>query len=108
QGRRVRELRSCGRREGRRAAAARPGRSARRDGARASVALDDDRLRKFHDVQAPSPPREVPRHGAGPGGRLGRSAEEAALKEKNMKRIRVGIIGANPDRGWAAQATFLL
>ena len=21
-----------------------------------------------------------------------------------MKRIRVGIIGANPDRGWAAQA----
>jgi len=21
-----------------------------------------------------------------------------------MKRVRVGIIGANPDRGWAAQA----
>src|SRR2546423_10987761 len=46
EGRGVRELRRCGRREGRRAAAARPGRGARRDGARASVALDDDRLRK--------------------------------------------------------------
>src|SRR5438477_1574351 len=40
----------------------------------------------------------------------GRSAEAAALMEKNMvgkggtKRIRVGIIGASPDRGWAAQA----
>src|SRR5438445_4735834 len=103
QGRWVRELRRRRRREGRRAAAARPGRGARRDGARASVALDDDRLRKFHDVQAPSPSREAPRNRAGPGGRLGRSAETAALKEKNMKMIRVGIIGANPDHGWAAQ-----
>src|SRR5882757_7252705 len=106
QSRGVRELRKCGRREGRRTPAARPGRGARRDGARASVALDDDRLRKLHDVQAPSPSREVPGHRAGPGDRLGRSAEAAALSEKNMRarRIRVGIIGANPDRGWAAQA----
>src|SRR5437870_1316600 len=106
QGRGVRELRSCGRREGRRTAAARPGRGTRRDGARASVALDDDRLRKLHDVQAPSPSREVPGNRAGPGGRLGRSAEAAARREKNMRarRIRVGIIGANPERGWAAQA----
>src|SRR2546421_2000363 len=73
-------------------------------GARTSVALDDDRLRKFRDVQAPSPSREAPRNRAGPGGRLGRSAEAAALKEKNMKRIRVGIIVGNPYRGWAAQA----
>src|SRR5437870_5000842 len=104
QGRGVRELRSCGRREGRRTAAARPGRGARRDGARASVALDDSRLRKLHDVQAPAPSRAVPGNRAGPGGRLGRSAAAAAPREQNMKRIRVGIIGANPDRGWAAQA----
>src|SRR5207244_5881873 len=45
------------------------------------------------------------------GGHLGWSAEATAMREKNMsvrkggpKRIRVGIIGANPDRGWAAQA----
>src|SRR5438128_9422960 len=102
----IRELRRCGLHEGRRAAAARAGRGARRDGALASVALYDDRLRKLHDVQAPSPSREVPGNRAGPGGRLGRSAEAAAWREKNMRdrRIRVGIIGANPDRGWAAQA----
>src|SRR5207253_6396442 len=78
-------------------------------------------------LQARVPSREVDRNHAGPGGRLGRSAEAAALKctdkpprettkatrgEERMtamskggaKRIRVGIIGANPDRGWAAQA----
>src|SRR3989441_10129575 len=40
-----------------------------------------------------------------------RRAEAAAVREMNMnagtaggRRIRVGIIGANPDRGWAAQA----
>src|SRR5438309_5367866 len=110
QSRGVRELRRCGRREGRRTPAARPGRGAHRDGARTSVALDDDRLRRLHDVQAPSPSREVPGDRAGPGGRLGRSAEEAPLRAgENMKvpgarRIRVGIVGANPDRGWAAQA----
>src|SRR5205085_10438968 len=87
-----------------------PGRDARRDGARTSVALDDDRLRRLHGVQAPSPSREVPGDRAGPGGRLGRSAEAAPLTAgENMKvpgarRIRVGIVGANPDRGWAAQA----
>src|SRR5437016_14336514 len=26
------------------------------------------------------------------------------MSKTNTKRIRVGIIGANPDRGWAAQA----
>jgi uncharacterized protein (TIGR02246 family) len=26
------------------------------------------------------------------------------MREREAKRIRVGIIGANPDRGWAAQA----
>src|SRR3989442_12738130 len=91
-------------------AAARPGRGVRRDGTCASVALDDDGLRKLHDVQARVPSREGRRNRAGPGGRLGRSAETAALKENmkvgkaGAKRIRVGIIGANPDRGWAAQA----
>src|SRR5439155_813981 len=133
QSRRVRELRRCRRRESRRAAAARPGRGARRDGTCASVALDVDGLREFHDVQARAQPREVRRNRAGPGDRLGRSAEAVALRrspsfmrsppkvpsptgahvswERNMKagkggakRIRVGIIGANPDRGWAMQA----
>src|SRR5207245_5093283 len=28
----------------------------------------------------------------------------ATTGDKRAKRIRVGIIGANPDRGWAAQA----
>src|SRR5213080_101167 len=27
-----------------------------------------------------------------------------AMSKSGAKRIRVGIIGANPDRGWAAQA----
>src|SRR6266540_5798772 len=27
-----------------------------------------------------------------------------AMSKRGAKRIRVGIIGANPDRGWAAQA----
>ena len=27
-----------------------------------------------------------------------------AMSKGEAKRIRVGIIGANPDRGWAAQA----
>src|SRR5256714_13482206 len=27
-----------------------------------------------------------------------------SLSQRDAKRIRVGIIGANPDRGWAAQA----
>src|SRR5437764_1340066 len=39
--------------------------------------------------------------------RLGTTAEEqldAGGEVKDAKRIRVGIIGANPDRGWAAQA----
>ena len=27
-----------------------------------------------------------------------------AMRKSRAKRIRVGIIGANPDRGWAAQA----
>src|SRR2546429_9478329 len=27
-----------------------------------------------------------------------------AMSNSRAKRIRVGIIGANPDRGWAAQA----
>jgi predicted dehydrogenase len=27
-----------------------------------------------------------------------------AMSKGDSKRIRVGIIGANPDRGWAAQA----
>src|SRR5207237_8843699 len=26
------------------------------------------------------------------------------MSNEGLKRIRVGIIGANPDRGWAAQA----
>src|SRR6195952_1025942 len=26
------------------------------------------------------------------------------MSDRGAKRIRVGIIGANPDRGWAAQA----
>src|SRR5438876_11825632 len=111
QSRGVRELRRCGRREGCRAAAARLGRGARRDGACASVALNGARLRTLHDVQALVPSREVRGNRTGPGGHLGRSAEAAAMREKNMtvskggpKRIRVGIIGANPDRGWAAQA----
>src|SRR3989442_4124554 len=111
QSRGIRELRRCGRRESCRAAAARPGRGPCRDSARASVALDDDRLPKLHNVQAPAPSGEVPRNRPGSGSRLGRSTEKAALREKNMKvskggtkRIRVGIIGANPDRGWAAQA----
>src|SRR5207245_3066677 len=104
QGRGLRELRSCGRRQSSGASAGRPGRGARRDGACASVALDDGRLRKLHDVQAPAPSREVPGNRAGPGGRLERSAAAAAPREQNMKRIRVGIIGAYPDRGWAAQA----
>jgi predicted dehydrogenase len=26
------------------------------------------------------------------------------MKKCRAKRIRVGIVGANPDRGWAAQA----
>src|SRR5438876_1790295 len=111
QSRGIRELRSRGRCEGCRAAAARPGRGARRDGACASVALDDERLRTLHDVQALVPSREVRGNRAGPGGHLGRSAEAAPMREKNMtvskrgaKRIRVGIIGTNPDRGWAAQA----
>src|SRR2546426_2910177 len=111
QSRGIRELRRCGRRESCRAAAARPGRGPCRDSARASVALDDDRLPKLHNVQAPAPSGEVRRNRPGSGSRLGRSTETAALREKNMKvskggakRIRVGIIGANPDRGWAAQA----
>src|SRR2546422_2617114 len=29
---------------------------------------------------------------------------EMAMSKGGTKRIRVGIIGANPDRGWAAQA----
>src|SRR3989441_7330325 len=29
---------------------------------------------------------------------------EIAMSKSGAKRIRVGIIGANPDRGWAAQA----
>src|SRR5213594_3079585 len=29
---------------------------------------------------------------------------ETAMSKGGIKRIRVGIIGANPDRGWAAQA----
>src|SRR6267378_7047349 len=29
---------------------------------------------------------------------------ETAMSKGGTKRIRVGIIGANPDRGWAAQA----
>src|SRR5206468_8200614 len=93
-----------------RADAARPGRGAHRHGTWARVALEDDGRRKLHDVQARAPSAEVRRNRAGPGP-PGRSAEATALREKNMKvskvgpkRIRVGIIGANPDRGWAAQA----
>src|SRR5206468_6318334 len=111
QSRGIRELRSCGRRQGCRAVAARPGRAARRDGTFASLAIDGERLRELHDVQAVVPSRELRGDHAGPGGYLGRSPEAAALREQNMKmrkgggnRIRVGIIGANPDRGWAAQA----
>src|SRR2546428_12466669 len=29
---------------------------------------------------------------------------KTAMSKGGVKRIRVGIIGANPDRGWAAQA----
>src|SRR5713226_9762768 len=34
----------------------------------------------------------------------GRGGEEMPQKSTGARRIRVGIIGANPDRGWAAQA----
>jgi len=29
---------------------------------------------------------------------------KTAMSKSGTKRIRIGIIGANPDRGWAAQA----
>src|SRR2546422_9922789 len=35
---------------------------------------------------------------------LGEKVMKAAMSKRGTKRIRVGIIGANPDRGWAAQA----
>jgi len=35
---------------------------------------------------------------------LGEKDMEMAMSKGGTKRIRVGIIGANPDRGWAAQA----
>src|SRR5207253_9137322 len=43
------------------------------------------------------------------GGGRGRQADRAdarlmAMHTGGAERIRVGIIGANPDRGWAAQA----
>src|SRR5438105_803816 len=104
----IRELRRCGRRASCRASAARPGRGARGDGTRASSALAVDLLRKLHNIQARDCTRAIPRNRAGPSDCLGRRTKAVALKEKNMnrgtERIRVGIIGANPDRGWAAQA----
>src|SRR6266487_5620242 len=35
---------------------------------------------------------------------LGMKDMKTAMSKGGTKRIRVGIIGANPDRGWAAQA----
>src|SRR6266480_3582561 len=38
------------------------------------------------------------------GGAHARSCAGLLMSKNAAKRIRVGIIGANPDRGWAAQA----
>src|SRR3989442_4593375 len=35
---------------------------------------------------------------------IGEKDMKTAMSKGGTKRIRVGIIGANPDRGWAAQA----
>src|SRR5262245_20693105 len=93
QGRRVRELRRRRRCESGRAAAARPGRGARRNGTRAGLALDEARLRELHDVQTRSSSREVGGRRVGSGCHLGKSVEAAALRRSRRTMLAPSEVG---------------